>query len=323
MRAVQAIRFGGPEVLTAAELPDPAAGTGEAVIGVAAADVLFLDTQVRQGDAAEYFPVRPPYVPGGAVAGTVLAVGEGVDPGWTGRRVAARTDFSGGYAERTVVPAEALIPVPDGLASADAAALLHDGPTALALHDGARPGPETMVLVTAAGGGLGVLLVQLAKAAGARVVAAARGEQKLTLLRQLGADATVDYSAPDWAERARAATGGAGADVVFDGAGGEIGLAAFTVTAPGGRFSAHGAPSGGFAPVDPADAARLGVTVVGIEQAQFDAPTARRLTRRALDEAAAGRIRPVVGQTFPLERAADAHRAIEARGTTGKTLLTV
>lgn len=321
MRAVRVERFGGPEVLVAGEVPDLAAGPGQVVVGVRAADVLFLDVQVRRGLFGEHFAVRPPYVPGCAVAGRVLSVGEGVDPGWTGRRVAARTGVQGGYAEQAVVPAGELVPVPDALDLDTAAALLHDGPTALALSDNARIGPGARVLVLAAAGGMGALLVQLAKASGARVVATARGRRKLDAALALGADAAVDHSEPDWADRAREAVGGAGADVVLDGVGGETGRAAFEVTASGGRFSAHGAPGGGFTAVDPDEAERRGVTVTGIEQVQFAQPDARRLVERALAEAAAGRIRPLVGQTFPLERAADAHAVMEARGAVGKTLL--
>jgi NADPH2:quinone reductase len=111
--------------------------------------------------------------------------------------------------------------------------------------------------------------------------------------------------------------------VVFDGVGGQIGRAAFGVTARGGRFSAHGAPSGAFTVIDPQEAERHGVTVRGIEHVQFAPADAKRLAERALSEAAAGRIRPVIGQTFPLERAADAHAAMEARGVIGKTLLLI
>jgi NADPH2:quinone reductase len=220
-----------------------------------------------------------------------------------------------------VAPAEGLIPVPDGLGLPEAAALLHDGPTALCLAEVAGIRPEEWVLVTPAGGGLGILLVQLAHAAGARVIAAARGKGKLDLAGELGADVVVDYCEVGWAERVREATGGRGLDVVFDGVGGQIGRAAFEITARGGRFSAHGAPSGAFAEIDPYQAGWRGVTVTGIEQAQLAPADVKRLTQRALCEAAVGRIRPVIGQTFPLEQAADAHAAIQARGVIGKTLL--
>lgn len=321
MRVIQVTRFGGPEVLAVSRAADPVAGPGEVVVEVAVADVLFVETQIRRGWGGEYFSVSPPYVPGGGVAGRVTAAGEGVDPGWIGRPVAAHTGGGGGYAERAVVPVEALIPVPDGLGLREAAALLHDGATALTVFDQARLRPGEWVLITAAGGGLGIVLVQLAAAAGARVAGAARGERKLDLIAELGAEAVVDYSRPDWAEQVRKATGGRGPEVVFDGAGGQIGRAAFEIIASGGRFSAHGAPSGGFTGIDPQEAERQRVSVRGIEHLQLSPADLRRAAERALSEAAAGRIRPVVGQTFPLERAADAHAAMEARGVVGKTLL--
>jgi NADPH:quinone reductase len=322
MRVIRATRFGDPEVLVAGEAPDPAAGPGQVVVGVSVADVLFVETQIRRGLHGEYFQVTPPYVPGAGVAGHVRAIGDGVDPGWAGRRVVTRTAGSqGGYAERLVAPSERLITVPDVLDLSTAAALLHDGVTALGLADAAGIRRGERVLVTAAGGGLGILLVQLAHAAGAQVIAAARGGRKPDLLRELGAGTVVDYSAAGWAARVREATGGSGPDVVFDGAGGRIGRAAFEVTAYGGRFSAHGAPGGGFAAIDPREARHRGITLRGIQDLRFAPADAGRLAGRALAEAAAGRLRPVIGQTFPLERAADAHAAIESRGVIGKTLL--
>jgi NADPH2:quinone reductase len=323
MRVVRAAEFGGPEVLVAGIAPEPAAGPGQVVVEVSIAPVLFLDTQIRGGLARAWFPVTTPYVPGRGVAGQVSSVGAGVDPGWVGRRVVADTAEGGGYLERAVVAVDGLIAVPEGLGMAAAAALLHDGRTAVSLIDQARLRAGEWVLVLGAGGGLGSLLVQLAHGAGARVIGAARGKQKLNLAEELGADAVVDYSQSRWPEQVLADTRGAGADMVFDGVGGEIGRAAFEVTARGGQISAHGTPGGGFAPIDPQDAGRRDITVRGIEHVQFEPAQARRLTERAMSEAAAGRIRPVIGQTFPLEQAADAHLAIEARDVIGKTLLVI
>ena len=324
MRQVLATQFGGPEVLATSTTPDPVAGPGQVVVDAAVADTLFVDTQIRRGWGREHFTVQPPYVPGNGVAGVVRSVGDGVDPDWIGRRVVAHTGERGGhggYVERAVVAADAIVAVPDGLDLRDATALLHDGATALGLADNARIRPREWALVLAAGGGLGILLVQLVHAAGGRVIAAARGRRKLDVVRTLGADVVVDYSEPDWPESVREATGGTGPDVVFDGAGGELGRAAFDITAPGGRFSAHGGPSGGFTEIDPYEAERRRVTVRGIEQVQFSPAELHRMTVRALAEAAAGRIKPVIGRTFPLEQAADAHAAIEAREVIGKTLL--
>jgi NADPH2:quinone reductase len=322
MRVVQATKFGGPEVLVPSEAAEPVAGPSQVVVEVSVAPVLFLDTQIRSGSARAWFPATPPYVPGRGVAGAVSSVGAGVDPDWVGCRVVADT-ADGGYLERAVVAVEGLIAVPEGLGMAEAAALLHDGRTAVSLIGQAHLRAGERVLVLGAGGGLGSLLVQLAHRAGARVIGAARGRQKLDLAEQLGADAVVDYSQSGWLEQVLTDTGGAGADMVFDGVGGEIGRTAFAVTAHGGRFSAHGTPGGGFASIDLQEAGRRDITVRGIEHVQFAPADARRITEWAMSEAAAGRIRPVIGQTFPLEQAADAHRAIEARDVIGKTLLVI
>jgi NADPH:quinone reductase len=324
MRVVEVARFGGPEVLVPGRAPDPAAGEGQVVIRVTAADVLFLDATIRYGLGVGYFPMAPPYVPGNGVSGRVISTGTGVDPSWAGRTVVAHTGESGGsggYAEQVAVSVEDVIPVPDGLGLPEAAALLHDGVTALGLLERVGVKPGEWVLVTAAAGGMGVLLVQLARAAGGRVIGAARGARKLRVVREVGAEMVVDYSEAGWAGRVRELTGDRGVDVVFDGAGGRLGGAAFEITARGGRFSAHGMSDGGFAGIGPGDADRRGVTVRGIEEAGFSPADFRRLVAQALAEAAAGRIRPVIGQTFPLEQAADAHAAIEARSTIGKTLL--
>jgi NADPH2:quinone reductase len=324
MRAIQVAQFGGPEVLVPVELPDPVAGRAEAVIEVAAADVLFLDAMIRYGLAAEFVPLRPPYIPGNGVAGLVVAVGPDAEGSWAGRRVVAHTGArggSGGYAQRVAVPVGDLVAVPDGLGLLEAAALLHDGATALGVADSFAVVPGEWVLVVGASGGLGALLVQLARAAGGRVVGAARGRAKLDLARESGAGVVIDDSDPDWPKQVLEATGGHGADLVFDNVGGPVGRAAFDAIAAGGRFSAHGAPAGGFTVIDPVRAASLGVTVRGIEQVQFSPPDLAAHAGRALAAASRGLLRPVIGQTFPLEGAAGAHRAIEARTVIGKTLL--
>ncbi|WP_406272473.1 zinc-binding dehydrogenase [Nocardia sp. NBC_00881] len=329
MRAVQASEFGGPEVLAVRELPEPVAGPGEVVVDVAAADVMFLDTRLRGGWGTDFFAIQPPYVPGGAIAGVVAAVGPDVDPAWVGKRVSTPTAASGiggglpigGYAEKALAKANTLVTVPDGLSMPQAVALAHDGRTALAVFDRAAVQPGEWVLITAAGGGLGTLLIQLARAAGANVVAAARGAAKLELAARLGANAVVDYSEPDWSAKAHAASGGV--QVVFDGAGGTLGEAALAAVADGGRFLGYGAAAGEFAALDRAAAAARGITVYGL----FDITSAdtdwHAVTERAQAEVAAGRLEVVIGQTFPLDQADRAHALIESRATLGRTLLTV
>ena len=315
MRAVVIREFGPPEVLEPADVAEVRAEPDEVVIEVEFANVTFVETQVRAGRPPH--PSMLPTLPailGNGVGGTV---GEGSP--WAGRRVVASLSGTGGYAERAVSPVARLIGIPDGLAMRDAVALLADGRTALALarHADLRAG-ET-VLVEAAGGGVGTLLVQIARRAGARVVALAGQPRKLALARDLGADVTVDYSHDGWERQVRDLAGQV--DVVFDGVGGDIGLAAFGLLGAGGRFCPFGMASGSFAPVPPELARDRQVTVRAGAGGSPEELT--ELARTALAEAAAGRLRPVVGQEFELAEAARAHAAIEARQTVGKTLLAV
>ena len=317
MRAVWLKGFGGPEVLVAGEAPDPVPGPGQVLVEVAFANITFVETQARAG-GFNPFGTKPPLIPGNGVGGVVRGAGEGVDASLAGTRVVTGLNGSGGYAELAVAEAAQLFPVPEGLALDDAVALLADGRTATLMLEAGAPRPGERVLVEAAAGGVGSLAVQLAKAAGARVVAAAGGERKTGVARDLGADVTVDYTLPDWADRVRAETGGV--DVVLDGVGGDIGRTAFELLVSGGRMVSYGLAAGEWAGIGQEQAAARGVTLA---RSQPTPERIREATRSALEEAAAGRLRPVIGQRFPLERAADAHAAIESRATVGKTLLEV
>ena len=308
MLVVQATRFGGPDVLVAHQVPGPVPGPGEVLIAVAAVDTLAFESRVRAGQAREVVPSRPPYVPGGAVAGTDAAVGGGVDPALRGRRVAAHV--TGSYAEQVVAAADVLVPVPDELDLSEAAALLHDGPTALALADLVGLKPDQRVVVVGGTGGAAVLLVQLAHAAGGYVLATARGPAKLDLVRRLGADEAVETADADWAAYR--------ADVVFDGVGGPIGTAAVAAVADGGTFVGYGsATAGGFA----TRPTGRDLTWYGIGEVQFAPGRRRELVARSFAAAVEGSIVPVIGQTYPLAQAAAAHAAIDRRAVTGKTLL--
>lgn len=318
MRAIVATRFGGPDVLELTEVVDPVVGPGELLIEVAVAGVGWLDTQVRLGKAPDFIDASPPYVPGGAVAGVVSAVGADVDPDLVGARVLGRPR-QGGYAERAVVPADTAAVVPDGLDLAVATTLLDDGTTAIALLDRTPVRAGEWVLVQPALGGLGSFLVQLAAAQGAKVIAAARGEHKLAAAKDLGAAEAVDYSDPQWTDRVRALTGGAGVAVAFDGVGGDLGVAAAGLVADGGRFSGYGMPGGAPTVVPP----ERGLTVVGMEQLSEFWPDLARNLNTALAAAASGEVRPVIGTRYPLAEAASAHREIEQRRNVGKILLTL
>jgi NADPH:quinone reductase len=320
MKAVVMREFGPPDVLRLEDVPGPSAGRAAVVIGVEFASITFVETQVRAGKAPSRAMLPElPAILGNGVGGTVILAGEEAGPGLLGRRVVAALGGKGGYAEEAAAAAAGLIEVPDGLGLRDATALLADGRTALSLTELAAIGRGDTVLVEAAAGGVGTLLVQFARNTGARVVALAGGERKLAVARDLGADLAVDYSDAGWPSRVREAVGKV--DVVFDGVGGEIGLASFGLLGEGGRFCPFGMASGGFTPAGQDLAREHGVTV--LRNGPPDPQRLRALSKAALDEAAAGRVRPVIGQEFELARAAAAHEAIETRATVGKTLLVV
>jgi NADPH2:quinone reductase len=321
VRAVIMREFGPPRVLEPAEVAEPRPGAGEVVIDVELANVTFVETQVRAGKPphSSMLPALPAIL-GNGVGGTVAEGADGVNGGGrAGRRVVASLNGTGGYAGRAVVAAARLVEVPDGLSMRDAVALLADGRTALALARRADLRTGDTVLVEAAAGGVGTLLVQLARNAGARVVALGGQPRKLALARDLGADLTVNYRQDGWTRQVRDAVGDV--DVVFDGVGGDVGLAAFGLLGAGGRFCPFGMASGSFTPV-PAEVAQARQITV-LPPAPASAEELLVLVRTVLAEAAAGRIRPVIGQEFDLAEAAAAHEAIEARQTVGKTLLTV
>jgi NADPH2:quinone reductase len=315
MRAIWLREYGPPGVLVVEEMPVPVPQGGQALIEVALANITFVETQVRAGTAP--FPTEIPMIPGNGVGGTVRAVGPGVDDGLLGRRVITSTGGSGGYAEFVTVDAGGLIEVPDTMVLDDAVALLADGRTATMLIATAALQRDDRVLVEAAAGGVGSLRVQLARSAGATVIAAVGDARKVEVARGLGADVVVNYRDADWTARVRDEVGQI--NVVFDGVGGEIARSAFDLLERGGRMVRFGAASGEWAPISDEMAADHAVTLLSIPR-----PTpqqAREYTEHALAEAAAGRLRPLIGQRFPLEGAADAHAAIESRASVGKTLL--
>jgi NADPH2:quinone reductase len=307
-------RFGGPEVLEPVGLPTKSPEPGEVAIEVEAAGVTFIETQLRAGHAPrpEMAPDLP-WVPGNGVAGTITAIGEGVDPALLGRRVASSTGGSGGYAERVVVPADLPVGIPTGLASDVAAALVADGRTAVGLAKDVAPAPGERVLIAPAAGGVGSLLIQLALREGATVVAAAGGDEKIAAARALGAGEGHDYLAPDWSEAIEPL------DVVLDGVGGPVGAAAFARLRAGGRYLPFGAAGGAFAPIDRAEAWDRNIAVVS-SPPPTPAENRSRIVA-ALEAASAGSLDPSIGASLTLAEAAAAHRAIEARETIGKTLL--
>ncbi|MFG1913100.1 zinc-binding dehydrogenase [Kribbella sp. NPDC048928] len=321
MRAAVVTAFGGPDVIETREVPDPVPGAGQVLVEVDTADVIFVETAIRRGGYGKFFDVEPPYVPGNNLGGRVRAVGPDVPADWIGKTVVGRSEGFGAHAELAVITPE--VELPPGLDLQTAVAVYGDGLTALMLEELAPSMKGQDVLITASAGGMGLLLIQLAHAAGARVIAAARGERKLELSRAQGADVLIDYSKPGWDKLVLEATNNRGAGIVFEGAGGELGTTAYRVTRDGGWISAHGAPSGGFATIDPADAERRGITVKGIMDLRADSTTTAVTGADVIARAAAGDLRPVIDQTYDLDHVAQAHQALESRTLHGKALIRI
>jgi NADPH:quinone reductase-like Zn-dependent oxidoreductase len=321
MHAVRLHAFGPAENLRYEQAPDPVPGPGRLRIAVAAAGVHLLDAALRAGHRGP-LPERPtlPTVPGREVAGVVDALGDGVDGLWLGRRVVAHLGFApGGYAELAVTDVDRVHEIPRNLDFAAAVAMIGTGRTALGIVQFAEPGPDDVVVVPAAAGGIGTLLVQYAKNAGATVIGLAGGPEKTARVRANGADLAVDYTDTAWPAKVRADLGARRASIVYDGVGGEAARQAVALLGPGGRhlvfgWSAEGIGEG------------KGHLVEGVSQSVLGPEMLRRagglhaLELRALAEAAHGRLRPAVTR-FPLADAPAAHRALENRGTIGKVVL--
>ncbi|MFJ3800199.1 zinc-binding dehydrogenase [Streptomyces sp. NPDC090088] len=322
MHAIVLHAFGPAENLVHEKTEDPVPGPGQVRIAVAAAGVHLLDTALRaghQGPAPR--PTVLPTIPGREVAGVVESLGDGVDGLWLGRRVVAHLGFApGGYAELAVTEVERLHEVPANLGFPEAVAMIGTGRTALGILQFAEPGPESVVLVPAAAGGVGTLLVQYAKHAGAAVIGLAGGPEKVERVRADGADLALDYTDPGWPDRVREHF--AAVTVVLDGVGGEVAREAVALLGDGGRhlvfgWSAEGIGDGRGHFVDGLSERVLGPAML---RRTGGPDPLRTLELRALAEAAHGRLRPAVTR-FPLAEAATAHRALETRATIGKVVL--
>lgn len=320
MRAIRVEQHGGPEVLVPADVAEPEPGPGEVRIRVEAAGVNFIDVYHRTGQ----YPTEPPFVPGVEGAGTVDAVGADVETAAVGDRV-GWTMTPGGYADVVTAPADRVVAVPDGIDSTTAAAVLLQGMTAHYLATSTVPlaGGDT-VLVHAGAGGVGLLLTQIAKLFGARVVTTVSTEEKARLSRAAGADEVIRYTEADFAaEVARIAPNGV--DVVYDSVGKDTFDRGFGCLRPRGTMVLYGQSSG---PVDPVDPQRLNaggslyLTRPSLAHYTADRDEHERRAAELFAWIGDGRLDVRVGETHPLEDAATAHRRLEARQTTGKVLLT-
>jgi NADPH:quinone reductase len=325
MRAIRQHAFGAAEQLRLEDVADPHPGAGQVRIRVESAGVHLIDTILRRGEAGGPVPLpQLPMTPGRELAGVIDELGADVEPTWLGRRAVAHLGMaSGGYAELAVTAVESLHELPDGLDADAAVAMIGTGRTTMGILEVAQPIADDVVLVTAAAGGIGNLLVQAARNVGATVVGLAGGVAKVSLVRGLGAAVAVDYSEPGWPEAVRAALGERPITLALDGVGGEIGRATLELVGVGGRLVLFGWSSGTPTPLSAGDLFARSLTVsAAIGARTMQRPGGLRpLETQALAEAAAGRLKPLVGQRFALGDASAAHRAIEARATMGKTVL--
>lgn len=318
MRAIVVYTLGDPGVLTLRSHPTPQPGPGEVLVRLQAIGVNFSDTERRRG---VYDPPALPWIPGNEGAGVVEALGPDVEPAWLGRRVAfwaPRT--SGTYAEYAVAPANSLFSLLDHVDVAVAAALPVQGLTAYGLANFASAlTPGQTALVHAAAGGVGALLLQLLQHRGVRVFGTASSTTKQDLVRDLGA-IPLPYG-PSLPELVRAATGGRGVDAVFDSVGRATQAESLAVLALYGHLVFFGEASGSPAPVHPDELYPRNLRISSFWLAA-DRPERWDAARRELQEwVAAGRLRVMVGQAFPLPDAAEAHRRLEQRQTQGKLIL--
>jgi NADPH2:quinone reductase len=311
---------GGPEVLRVEERDPGEPGAGEVRVRVEAAGVNFIDIYHRTG----LYPRPLPFVVGLEGAGIVERLGPGVSGLAPGARV-AWAQVPGSYATAVVAPAAALVAVPAGVAAEDAAAVMLQGMTAHYLVHGTRSTrPGDVALVHAAAGGVGLLLVQMLKAAGARVIGTCSTPEKEALARAAGADEVVRYTAADFVAAARAFSGGRGVDVVYDAVGQSTFEGSLRALRPRGLLVSYGQASG---PVPPFDVRRLGelgslfLTRPSLAHYTADRGELEERAGAVLEAVRRGRLRVHVGARYRLAEAAAAHRALEGRATTGKVLL--
>jgi len=320
MLAIRIHETGGPEKLRAEDIPVPTPAAGEVRIRVEAAGLNFIDTYQRSG----LYAVPLPFTLGAEIAGIVSALGAGVTEFALGDRVAT-AKASGGYAAEALAPATQVVKIPAGVTTSTAAALMLQGLTAHYLvTDTFALKPGDTALIHAAAGGVGLLLVQLAKRRGARVIATVGTEEKVALARAAGADEVVIYTRDNFTTAARNFTSGRGVDVVYDAVGKDTFTGSIDSLRPRGMLVSFGNASGPVPPFAPLLLAQKGSlfftrpTLVHYTQTSAEL---RARTNELFGAVLAGMLQVRIGATFKLTAAAEAHRALESRNTTGKVLL--
>ncbi|UOX99932.1 quinone oxidoreductase family protein [Blastococcus sp. PRF04-17] len=320
VQSVMVGRTGGPEVLELRDSEQREPGPGELLVDVEAAGVNFIDVYQREGR----YPMDLPFVAGCEGAGTVRAVGPDVDLR-PGARVAWAMVNGTGYTQRAVVPADRVVPVPDGVTTEQAAAVLLQGVTAQFLCTSTCPVQAgDQVLVHAAAGGVGLLLTQMAAGRGARVIGTVSTDEKARLARAAGAVQVVRYDHEDVVERVRELTGGRGVRVVYDGVGQATFDASLACLAPLGTLALFGASSGAVPPVDPmrlAQGGSLFLTRPTLATYVADRPGFLERAADVFEQVRSGALDVRIGGRYPLADASRAHADLEARRTSGKSLI--
>lgn len=320
MQAIQITQTGGPEVMLLQDVPTPEPGDGQALIKIEASGVNFIDVYQREGRYA----VKLPFIPGQEAAGTVVALGPGVTGVAVGDRV-VWCHILGTYAQLAVAPAQRLVRIPDGITFQQAAAAMLQGMTAHYLaHSSYAIQPGDDVLIHAGAGGVGLLLIQMAKHLGARVFTTVSTDEKAALAREAGADETILYTHEDFAAKVRELTGGKGVPVVYDSVGKTTFDASLTCLRPRGILVLFGGSSGAVPPFDLIKLSTMGSLFITRPSLKDYIPTRDQLDLRAGDVlrwVSEGKLKLRLEHTYPLAEAAQAHRDLEARRTTGKVLL--
>jgi NADPH:quinone reductase len=320
MKAVEVNHTGGPEVLEYRDVPEPQPNPNEALVDIKAAGLNFIDVYFREGR----YPAKLPFIVGQEAAGVVERVGSDVTSLRPGDRV-AYTGLQGAYAEKAVVAADRLVKMPDGVSFEQAAALMLQGMTAHYLVKSTYPlkSGETC-LIHAAAGGVGQLLVQMAKMTGATVIATAGSDEKCEIARKLSADHVINYDKQDFEEETKRLTAGKGVHVVYDGVGKTTFEKGLNVLRPRGYMVLFGGASGAVPPFDLIKLSQKGSLYVTRPTLAAYIASREGLEWRASDVmnwVASGQLKISIGQTYRLAEAEKAHRALEGRKTTGKTLL--
>lgn len=324
MRAIQMEQLGGPEVMQVVDVPVPEPRKGQVRIKVEAAGMNYSDIMIREG---RYMTkVDLPYLFGREFCGVIDAVGEGVTQFRVGQRVVG-TGTKGAFADYTVasVATAALVECPEGMSPEIAVAMLVQGITAIhCLDDCGRVQPGETVLIHAAAGGVGTLAVQLALLRGAKVIGTASSEEKLALIRELGAEA-INYKEGDWVAELKAMTNGRGADVIIESVGGEIFLRSFReALAPLGRLVVMGAASGETAKLVNVEILGSGKSVIGYFLPNFFMAAPHRMAEASaelVERVQNGTLKPIVGKVFPLEETVEAFTYMQNRESIGKVII--